>query len=148
MNYSNDHITLNLIKTDIWFANKGLSPILNPTNDEAKFNISAYHAQQATEKCIKIILQNYYEVDTTTRRFRSHMIPRLLSYLTECEEADPEKPIPIRIPDVIYEMSNEITSWEADMRYSIDYNLLKSKIKIVIKACNQMVHELKKKGFG
>ena len=38
-NFSEDKITIKIIKTDIWFAKKGLSPFQNPTNDEAKFNI-------------------------------------------------------------------------------------------------------------
>ena len=145
-NFSEDRITIKIIKTDIWFAKKGLSPFQNPTNDEAKFNISAYHAQQATEKCIKIILQNFYNVDTTTKKYRQHHIPRLLQYLEECAEKE-KKPIPIKIPKVIKDMGNEITSWEENMRYNIDYTLLKSRVKIVISACEQMVKELKISNF-
>ena len=142
---SDDRITTKIIETDIWFANQGLSPVQNPTNDEAIFNGSSYHAQQATEKCIKIILRYYYEEDDTTRRFRTHEIPRLLQYLNEC--ATPEKPIPITIPDIIYEMAIEITSWETRMRYNIDYSLLRERVKIVVDACEQMVKELKNQGF-
>ena len=142
---NDDNLTLKIIKTDIWFANKGLSPIHNLTNDEAKFNVSAYHAQQATEKCIKVVLDQYYNVDTTTRRYREHKIPRLLQYLEECNT--PEKPIPIIIPEIIYEKANEISSWEANMRYNIDYTLLRKSIKSVVIACNKMLKELKEKGF-
>jgi hypothetical protein len=65
--------------------------------------------------------------------------------LEECNT--PEKPIPIIIPEIIYEKANEISSWEANMRYNIDYTLLRKSIKSVVIACNKMLKELKEKGF-
>lgn len=92
-----------------------------------------------------IILRDYYEEDDSTRRFRTHNIPRLLRYLDAC--ATTKKPIPVTILKIIYDMAIEITSWEASMRYNIDYTLLRDRVKIVVDACSQMVTELKEKGI-
>jgi len=45
------------IKADIHLAKHCMSPIVNLFNDEALYSQAAYHTEQATEKCLKVILK-------------------------------------------------------------------------------------------
>ena len=117
-----------------------LSPLLNITNDESLYGIAAYHAQQATEKCLKVILVNYHGYDQTQRRYRTHDIAGLLALIEEQET--PQKPIPIGIPESIKIMSADITEWEANSRYNDNMVVLKENISIVLDACKKMLADL------
>lgn len=138
-------ISLKLVAGDIRAARMSISPVFNLTNDEIMYNIAAYHTQQAVEKCLKIILNQFYCVDENERRFKTHNIAGLLGMI---EEFSAEKEAcPLSIPEVIYEMSADITTWEASSRYNDDLVILKKNIKTVLKACQKMVKELGKLGF-
>ena len=118
-----------------------LSPLKNLFNDEALYNNAAYHAEQATEKCIKFVLSNYYGIDETVRRFKTHNIPDLLSFLNECAMKS-GKSIPIHIPQIIDELSVEIMGWEANTRYSDDMVVLRKNIKMVLQADEKIYKQL------
>ena len=137
-------MSLNLknIKSDIGISKMCLSPFRNLFNDEIYYNSAAYHAQQATEKCLKIILLKYYCVDGTSKRYRTHNISSLLAYLNECAK-ESAKEIPIIIPQVIIDNSIDITSWEANTRYGDDMVLLRKSIKEVIRADEFMERQLR-----
>ena len=136
-------LSINNILGDIVTAQSSLSPLRNYFNDESLYNIAAYHAEQATEKCLKIILSNYYGIDESLRRYRTHNIPDLLAFLEE-QASENERPIPIEIPNIIYELSNEIMEWEATTRYNDNMVILRRSIKEVLKADIKMYRQIKK----
>ena len=80
----------------------------NPDNDEGLYDIAAYHVQQAFEKELKHILYDIYDADETERKFKTHMIPALIS---QVEEYD------VTIPDDVKSIAYDITEWEANTRY-------------------------------
>ena len=139
-------LSLKLIKGDIATAKHCLSPVVNWFNDEALYSNAAYHAEQATEKCLKVILSQYYEIPETSKRYKTHDIPDLLDFVLQCEK-ETKKSIPIQIPDIIDMLSIEIKSWEANSRYNDNMVLLRGNISKVIKACESMYRELKKGNF-
>ena len=49
-------MNINRIKADITTAKLNCYPVGNPSNDEFMYDISAYHTQQAVEKCLKYLL--------------------------------------------------------------------------------------------
>ena len=136
-------LSLKNIKGDIGTAYICLSPLKNLFNDEALYNNAAYHAEQATEKCIKYVLSNYYGIEETARRFKTHNIPDLLAFLRECAE-ESGRDIPIDIPDLIDELSVEIMEWEANSRYNDDMVILRKNIKMVLQADEKMYKQLQK----
>ena len=138
-------LSIGLIKADIKTARNNISPFVNLSNDELMYNIAAYHAQQATEKCLKIMLSQYYGMDENDRRFKIHNIAGLIGMLDDFSSDD--KPIPIEISDIIKLMSAEITSWESSSRYNDNIVVLRKNIKIVLAECKKMVADLKRKGF-
>ena len=138
-------LSLDLIRADIKTARNNLSPIVNFTNDEMMYNIAAYHAQQATEKCIKIVLSQYYGLSENSRPFRTHNIADLIGMLEDCEEGGNKSPIVI--PEYIKVMSAEITVWEASVRYNDNIVILRDNIRKVIRECETMLSDLKKAGF-
>ena len=145
MNHSS--LTLKLIKGDITTAKMCISPIINLFNDESLYSISAYHTQQATEKCLKIMLVHHYGIDESIKRYRTHDIPDLLAFLNECAE-ETHSPIPISIPNVITELSIEIKEWEANTRYNDNMVILRKNILQVLNACEKMYKDLKSLGYN
>ena len=140
------NLNLRLIKSDIEIAKMCISPIRNLFNDELFYSSAAYHAEQATEKCLKVILNQYYGISDTTKRYRTHDIPDLLAYIDECEK-NQGKVVPISIPQVIDDNSIIIKSWEANSRYNDNMKVLRRDILDVIKACETMYRDLQKNGF-
>lgn len=138
-------LSLGIVKADIKTAKQNLSPVINRTNDELMYNIAAYHAQQAVEKCLKIMLSQYYGMDESDRKFKIHNIAGLIDMLEI--EASNENPIPIEIPEDIKIMSADITEWEAASRYNDNKPVLRDNIKYVLKLCGKMVKEMEAKGF-
>lgn len=115
-------MTLNKVDADIKTAESNISAVGNPTNDEAMYDIAAYHVQQGIEKLLKILLSDVFGMDSTTKRFRTHSITMLISILEDDYDF-------IDIPDGIREKSITITDWEAQSRYGDD--LVASRNEIV-----------------
>lgn len=134
-----------LVYADIKVAKYCNSPLVNLFNDEALYSNAAYHAEQATEKCLKLILSNYYGISETEKRYRTHDIPDLLAYMKECE-ANTGKKVPICIPEIIEINAIEIKEWEANTRYNDNMVVLRSNITSVISACDIMCRQLEKMG--
>lgn len=139
-------LSLKIIKGDIVTAKLCLSPIVNWFNDEALYSNAAYHAEQATEKCLKIILTQKYGVSENNKRYRTHDIPDLLAFIDECKQESRVDCL-VEIPSVIDELSIEIKAWEANLRYNDNMVLLRKNVSEVVKACELMYHELKKNGY-
>lgn len=135
-------LNLRMLKSDIVVANICYSRIFNFLNDEILYNNAAYHAEQATEKCLKLILSQYYNINENNRRYHTHDIPDLLAYIVDCETTTGNFN-PIKIPDVIDVLSIEIKAWEANSRYNDNMVLLRKNIKIVIEACENMYEQMK-----
>ena len=138
-------LSLRVINADIQTAENNISPAINPTNDEMLYNIAAYHAQQAVEKCLKLILIHYYGIGENERRMKTHNIAGLIGQLEDCATAD--RPLPIDIPEIIYTMSAEITIWEASSRYNDDIVILRDNIRHVLAACRDMSAALQRTGL-
>lgn len=135
-----------LVYADIKVAKYCNSPLVNLFNDEALYSNAAYHAEQATEKCLKLILSNYYGVPETNKRYRTHDIPDLLEYVKECE-ADTGKKPPVSIPEIIETNAIEIKEWEANTRYNDNMVVLRNNVNLVISACDVMCRQLEKNGY-
>lgn len=129
-------MNLNRIKADIQTAKNGISSAGNPTNDEYMYDISAYHAQQAVEKCLKYFLHEMYGADDTTKRFRTHNISSLLLMLDNYDKSflDEHKEL--------VEMSDEITSWEATTRYGEDIVATRATIEKALVLAEALVKEI------
>lgn len=117
------------INADIKLSEYALSPLGNPTNDEAILNQSAYHAQQAIEKCLKFYLSEVYGEDSNSRKFKIHDISSLCARLVE----HGYEPIPR-----IKRLSDEITDWEANSRYGLSFVSSKESIKEVLSYAKRM----------
>ena len=97
------------ITADIAAVKYFLSAEGNPNNDEAMYNIAAYHAQQAIEKALKFYLREIFGEDENDRALKVHDIATLAGWLQLEYNAD--------IPSEIIDRAEEITDWEANSRY-------------------------------
>ncbi len=140
-------LSLKNIKGDIATSKFCLSPVVNWFNDEALYSIAAYHAEQATEKCLKLVLSQCYGIPESNKRYRTHDIPDLLAYIEECR-TDTGKDYSITIPEIIEELSIEIKGWEANTRYNDNMVLLRNNVMDVIRACENMYRNLKQNGYN
>lgn len=139
-------LNLKIVKMDIKTAKLCLSPVYNWFNDEKLYSNAAYHAEQAVEKCLKIILVQDYGIVETTKRYRTHDIPDLLAFIEECKESS-EKDVRVAIPEIIDNLSIEIKAWEANTRYNDNMVILRSKILKVVQATEKLQKDMKKKGY-
>lgn len=96
-------------EADIYVARIILSPVGNPTNDENVYAIAAYHVQQAIEKELKYILHDLYQVDDSTRSFKTYNISDLIGQVER---------LGIALPDELIELAYDIGDWEAATRYA------------------------------
>jgi HEPN domain-containing protein len=97
------------IKADIQIARYALSSSGNPTNDEALYNVAAYHTQQAIEKCLKFYLRDVYGENEDSRRFKTHDIMSLSHWL----EDEHSHAVSMKIKKI----ANDLTDWESNSRY-------------------------------
>ena len=133
MNY--DILPSKEINADIIMARYSISSLGNPSNDEALYNIGAYHAQQAIEKCLKFYLRDVYGEDENNRRFRIHDIDTLCSRLKDRynHSVNPE----------IIQMANDITDWEANSRYHHSLVTAKNEIEKVLDIAETMLKDIR-----
>lgn len=87
-----------------------LSPTGNPTQDPGKFDIAAYHIQQAVEKGLKHILHDLCGISDELHRFRTHNLPPLIRWV--------EKVSNYNVSIKLKELAVDITGWETQSRYS------------------------------
>lgn len=139
-------ISLRLVKADLQTAKNNLSPAINLTNDEYLYNIAAYHVQQAVEKCLKIILHQYYGADDNSRVFRTHNIAALLGMIEDFSDSGQD--CPVQISDYLRIMSADLTMWEASSRYNDDIVILRESIETVITECEKIAAQLEALGLG
>lgn len=125
------------IEADITTARNNISENGNPTNDEYLYDISAYHTQQAVEKCLKYLLHDVYGEDDTTRQFKTHNISTLLLKLNQYDKDF------LSNHQELVEWSDEITSWEASTRYGTDLVATKNKINEVLNYTDTLIEEIK-----
>lgn len=121
-------------KDDIYTAKLLLSPVGNPNNDEGKFDIAAYHTQQAAEKGLKFLLHDLYGEDDEDKRFRTHDI----SFLIRLAESKGS----YIIPDELKIISVDLTMWEAQSRYSDSSIAKKNEIQDASEICERFLTSL------
>ena len=139
-------LSLKIVKSDIKTARLCLTPVYNWFNDENLYSNAAYHAEQAIEKCLKIILTQNYGISETERRYRTHDIPDLLAYIEECRESS-GKDARVEIPEIIDGLSIEIKAWEANTRYNDNMVILRKKILKVVQATEKLQRDMAKEGY-
>ena len=125
-----------IIKADIQTASLNISPYGNPTNDECMYNIAAYHAQQAIEKCLKYYLHDVYGVDDSTRRFRTHNISTLLLDLSAFD------PLFIEKHPVTVSYADDLSMWEATSRYGDSLVATRHMIEEVLQDADIMYRDI------
>ncbi len=81
--------------------------LLNSYNDELMQNNAAYHTEQALEKLMKSIKESNGANATIT-----HSITALWKDLQEMD---------IEVPEWVFEMDDEISSWATTIRYNANF---------------------------
>ena len=118
---------MNLRKADadIAAAELLLSPLGNPSNDEALLDLAAYHIQQGIEKLLKYRLHELHGADDTAGAFRTHKIYDLINMLEEQYEEV--------LPADLKKMAITITDWEAESRYNDNLTATREEMEAAIR---------------
>ena len=132
-------MNIHRIHADIATAQFLNSPIGNPNNDEYIYDTAAYHIQQAIEKSIKYFLHDVYEVDDTSKRFRTHNLSDLILQLSLKDSSF----IPNH-QDLI-DMVSEISDWEAGSRYNEDIVSTRTSISKALLIAEKLFSEVMEK---
>jgi len=127
-------MNLKRIEVDLDIAQRYITPEVNPTNDEYYYDAAAYHAQQAIEKTLKYVLHDIYGEDDTTRKFKTHNIATLI---LKAEKYG------FKVNDELIDMSDEITDWEANSRYSSSTISTKENIEKAIQLNKELLENIK-----
>ena len=93
----------------------------------ADLNIAAYHCQQAVEKTCDYITQKL-----GLSRLRTHKIEEWVEFLREHK---------VIVPAVIEERAEDISSWESQSRYNINFVVAKRDIKVIAEATRKWITE-------
>lgn len=97
------------IETDL----KQAKYIINDTeSNDFDIDLASYLIQQSIEKTLKYILHNIYNQDETTKKYRTHNINSLIIQLNKIDANFIDKH-----KDIV-KISDKLTSWEANCRYS------------------------------
>ena len=122
---------MNLKKADadMTTAQLLISSAGNPGNDEALYDLAAYHAQQAIEKALKFLLVEKYGEDESARHFRTHKIYDLIGMLETHGYC---------VSDELKEMAITITDWEAESRYNDNLVATTNEIKKAIRLYSEL----------
>lgn len=97
------------IETDL----KQAKYIINDTeSNDFDIDLASYLIQQSIEKTLKYIWHNIYNQDETTKKYRTHNINSLIIQLNKIDANFIDKH-----KDIV-KISDKLTSWEANCRYS------------------------------
>jgi len=95
--------------------------------DEADLNIAAYHCQQAVEKTCGYIAQKLGISGP-----RTHKIEKWVEFLQEHS---------VVVPSIIDQKAEEISSWQSQSRYNINFVVAKREIKSITEATEKWLNE-------
>ena len=95
--------------------------------DEADLNIAAYHCQQAVEKTCGYISQKLGISGP-----RTHKIEKWVEFLQEHS---------VVVPSIIDQKAEEISSWQSQSRYNINFVVAKREVKTIAEATEKWLFE-------
>jgi len=96
--------------------------------DEADLNIAAYHCQQAVEKICGYISQKLGVSEP-----RTHKIEKWVEFLQSCN---------VEVPVVIDQLAEQLSSWQSQSRYNINFTVTKKEIKSIAEATEKWLSEV------
>ncbi len=91
--------------------------------------------QQAVEKILKFYLRDVCGEDETKRQFKSHDIAYLISKLKNFN-------VDFNIPQIVIDMSDTLTDWEAETRYGHSLVATRKEIETVLPVVEEMLNDV------